>query len=189
MSLVRVRLSDIAVLKRGTRVVREDLIGGGRYPVYQNSLKPMGYYSSYNNNANTTFVICAGAAGEIGYSEVPFWGADDCFSVLPIKDDVVKSKYLYYLLLFNKRRIMRKVRRASIPRLSRDNIEKLEVCLPSISTQDKIIAFLDEIIANNGELNKALFEEVEKNNKRVEYWIDNLMSGDKYWEKVKEEHE
>ena len=72
-------LSEIAEITRGIRVVRNQLTEQGEYPVYQNSMTPLGYYEKSNCLANTTFIIAAGAAGEIGFSSVEFWAADDCF--------------------------------------------------------------------------------------------------------------
>ena len=73
------KLNEVVEIRRGVRVVRSQLSSIGEYAVYQNSLTPLGYYEKYNVNADTTFVIVAGAAGEIGYSTVDFWAADDCF--------------------------------------------------------------------------------------------------------------
>ena len=74
------KVSDIVTIERGKRVVRNDLSQEIGYPVYQNALKPLGYYTDKNRNANSVFVIGAGAAGEIGYSYVDYWAADDCFT-------------------------------------------------------------------------------------------------------------
>ena len=87
----RVRLGEICKLCRGVRVVRNQL-SQGHYLVYQNSLIPLGLYDKCNTPANTTFVIAAGSAGEIGYCENPFWAADDCFFLSPNKN--VISKFL-----------------------------------------------------------------------------------------------
>lgn len=46
------------------------------------SLTSMGYHKDGNYPAETSFVIGAGAAGEIGYSKEAFWAADDCFPVV-----------------------------------------------------------------------------------------------------------
>lgn len=89
-------LGEVAEISRGVRVVRNDLQQNG-YPVYQNSLTPLGYYNSFNTTANTTFVISAGAAGKIGFSIVDFWAADDCLRIICQKK--LNSKYLYYCIL------------------------------------------------------------------------------------------
>ena len=76
------KLGEVCKIERGTRVVRKDLFTTGEIPVYQNSLIPLGYYSKSNYPANTPFIICGGGAGQIGFSNVPFWAADDCFSIV-----------------------------------------------------------------------------------------------------------
>ncbi len=52
-------------------------------------MKPLGFYHESNVETGTVFVICAGSAGEIGYSKDQFWAADDVhFAVVP---EVVSS--------------------------------------------------------------------------------------------------
>ena len=65
-------------------------------PVYQNSMTPLGFYDVANCKGDTTFVIAAGAAGEMGYSSTDFWAADDCYYF--DCDANLESKYLYYAL-------------------------------------------------------------------------------------------
>ena len=36
-------LKDVAKISRGVRVVKKELAGTGKYPVYQNSMTPLGY--------------------------------------------------------------------------------------------------------------------------------------------------
>lgn len=94
------KLGDVCTLNRGIRVVRNDLNKNGKYPVYQNSLTPLGYYDKSNYPSNTTFIISAGAAGEIGFSKEPMWAADDCLCIICM-DDLV-SKYVYHYLIEHK---------------------------------------------------------------------------------------
>ena len=47
-------LTEIASITRGVRVVRSQLTLEGKYPVYQNSMTPLGYYEKNNCPANTT---------------------------------------------------------------------------------------------------------------------------------------
>ena len=93
------KLKSIATIDRGTRVVRNELSNEYVIPVYQNSLTPLGYFNDSNRKAFTTFVISAGAAGQVGFSEVAFWAADDCITVVPNQE--VEDKYIYYNLLNN----------------------------------------------------------------------------------------
>ena len=57
------KLGDAVSIERGKRVVKSQLSESKGFPVYQNSLAPLGYHVESNYPANTTFVIMAGAAG------------------------------------------------------------------------------------------------------------------------------
>src|SRR5690554_3892019 len=110
-------LGEAVALQRGKRLVRSQLDENDGFAVYQNSMKPLGYYHESNVEAGSAFVICAGAAGEIGYSEAEFWAADDVHFV--VTPEAINSKYVYHFLLTQKNKIEGQVRRASIPRLSK----------------------------------------------------------------------
>lgn len=147
-------LGNIAEIKRGVRVVKSDLAIEGSIPVYQNSLTPLGYYSKSNFNADTTFVIGAGAAGEIGYSAIPYWGADDCYSI--ICSSKIISKYVYYQLSNNQIFLKSRVRTASIPRMARTAIEQFPIPVPPIEVQDEIVKILDRFADYAAELQAEL---------------------------------
>lgn len=140
-------------------------------------MKPLGYYHESNVEAETAFIICAGAAGEIGYSKDPFWAADDVyFAVTP---ELVNSKYLYHFLLTQKERIEGQVRRASIPRLSKSAIEKLELPIPcpdmpekSLEIQSEIVRILDTFT----ELTAELTAELSLRKKQYNHYRDQLLS-------------
>lgn len=134
-------LGKVTDIRRGIRVVKNNLATEGNIPVYQNSLTPLGYYTKSNFSADTAFVIGAGAAGEIGYSVVPYWGADDCYSI--ICSSKVISKYVYYQLANNQIFLKSRVRTASIPRLAKTAIEQFPLPIPPIEVQEEIVKILD----------------------------------------------
>ena len=168
------RLGDICKLARGTRVVKKDLSINGAYPVYQNSLKPLGYYDQFNRAEETTFIICAGAAGDIGYSKVKFWSADDCFSV--ICPDTISNRYVFYCLLSQQNRIYSQVRKASIPRLSHSAVEALYIPVPPLPVQEEIVRILDNFAELQAELQAGLQAELQKRLQQYNYYRDKLLS-------------
>ena len=165
-----VNLIDVALIKRGVRVVRKQLELSGKYAVYQNSLTPLGYYDRYNCKGDTTFIISAGSAGEIGYSDSDFWAADDCIYFDCFKN--LTSKFLYYVLMNMKYYLLSQVRRASVPRLPRNIIEKLRIPLPPLEVQHKIASILDKFT----ELEINLKRELELRRKQYEYYRDKLLT-------------
>lgn len=166
------KLEEVAEIKRGRRVVKKELSqdNNSGYPVYQNSLKPLGYHTCSNEKAGTPFVIAAGSAGEIGYSDVDYWGADDCYSI-ECDDNAVNGRYIYHVLLLKQGRIKSQVRRASIPRLSNTAIRHLEIPVPPIEIQHEVVRILDNFMELEAELEAELAGRIEQ----YEYYRDHML--------------
>lgn len=167
-------LREVTSISRGVRVTRNQLNNTGTIPVYQNSLTPLGYFTKSNCPDNTTFIICAGAAGEVGYSKNKFWAADDCYYF--ITPDFLNNKYLYYFLLYKNKYLKNKVRKASVPRLSRQSFERLSIPVPPLLIQQKIVNILDRFDALCNDLTSGLPAEIEARQKQYEYYRDKLLT-------------
>ena len=163
------RLGDTAQVCRGTRVVKSQLTEVG-YPVYQNCLTPMGYFENTNCPKGTTFVICGGAAGNIGYTDVDCWAADDCEYIEC--SHTILNRYVYYCLMSRQHYLLSKVRKASIPRLSPSIIKDLEIPVPPLPVQEEIVRILDTFT----ELQAELQAELQKRKQQYNYYLDNLLN-------------
>lgn len=170
------KLGEVVSLERGKRVVRKQLSETEGYPVYQNSLTPLGYYYQSNYPKDSTFIIVAGAAGEIGYSDEDFWAADDCFVI--VCPENVSSRYVYHFLLNRQQSLYSKVRKASIPRLPRQAIDNIKIPVPPMEVQREIVRILDDYSARTAELIKELEAELEARKKQYEFYRDQLLSFD-----------
>ena len=181
-----VKLGDVCEIKRGIRVVKKDLQETGKIPVYQNSLVPLGYKDEFNYPSNVAFVISAGAAGDVGYSEIPFWAADDCLTITC--PSYIENKYVYYFLKNYEYKLKSKVRKASIPRLSLKVVDDLEFPLPPIEVQTEIVRILDKFTSLEAELEA----ELDCRKRQYEYYRDKLLSFDNVggqeveWKKMSE---
>ena len=69
---------------------------------------------------------------------------------------------------------MKKVRKASIPRLGKDTIEKLSIPIPPLSVQTEIVQILDTLTALTSELTSELI----LRRKQYEYYREKLLSFD-----------
>ena len=167
-------LGEISEIHRGVRVVRNELEETGKIPVFQNSLKPLGYYNKYNCPSDSSFVISAGAAGDIGFSSVAFWAADDCLVLNNLQD--ISQKFLFYCLEAKSKIIKSKVRRASIPRLSKKAIEDLVIPIPSLSEQRRIVSILDRFESFVNDISSGLPAEIKARHQQYEYYRDQLLS-------------
>ncbi len=170
-------LGDVINFQRGKRLVRSQLEESGAYAVYQNSMTPLGYYHESNVHAKSAFIICAGAAGEIGFSEGEFWAADDVYFAEVSK--TINSKFLYHFLLAQKHKIAEQVRRASIPRLSKSAIDKLHIPIPCPENPEKSLAIQIEIVHILDaftELTTELTTELSARKQQYNYYRDQLLS-------------
>lgn len=165
-----VKLGDVCEIKRGVRVVKRDLQETGDIPVYQNCLTPLGYMDKANYPSGISFVISAGAAGDIGFSDIPFWAADDCLAITCPANII--NKYVYYFLKTNELKIKSRVRKAGTPRLSRSVIDKIEIPLPPIEVQNEIVRILDKFT----ELEAELEAELDCRKRQYEFYRDKLLS-------------
>ena len=168
------RLGDVVNVSRGVRVVKRNLLPDGKYPVYQNSLKPLGYHDKFNCTANTAFVISAGSAGEIGYSTSEFWAADDCLYISC--GESLNSRFVYYFLMSKHNEIKRQVRRAAVPRLPRTAIDNLLVPIPPLKVQAEIVRILDKWSDTHNGLIALLTRELELRKEQYSYYLDKLLT-------------
>tara|TARA_R110001583_G_scaffold51161_7_gene159739 strand:- start:13937 stop:15067 length:1131 start_codon:yes stop_codon:yes gene_type:complete len=167
-------IRDIVGIKRGKRLVKSQLEASGKYAVFQNSMTPLGYYHESNVMLDTTFIISAGSAGEIGYSDVDFWAADDVYYLEASEN--LKSKFLYYFLLTQQTKIKGQVRRSSIPRLSKTSFDRMLLPVPSIEEQARIVAILDKFDTLTTSRQEGLPREIELRQKQYEYYLNFLLN-------------
>ena len=172
-NIVWKKLSEVCKINRGKRLVKKELMTEGKIPVYQNSLTPLGYYKEANYPADTTFIISAGAAGNIGFSKMDFWAADDCICL--VCDKNLNSKYLYYTMTNRQYYFLSRVRKASVPRLSRETINKFEIAIPPIEEQNRIVTILDHFESLTTSLQHGLPAEIAARRQQYEYYRDKLL--------------
>lgn len=168
-------LSEICPVSRGKRVVRSELAETGKIPVWQNSLTSLGYYDKANCKGGKTFIIAAGAAGEIGYCDVDFWAADDCYYF--DTPDTLDDRFLYHALMNQYHRIKDKVRRGSVPRISRDNVDAIIIpVIKDVDEQIHIAKVLDKFDRLVSDISEGLPAEIKLHHQVYEYYRDKLLN-------------
>ena len=168
---------DVLIIKNGKnqKAVENP---NGKYPIY-GSGGVMGYADDYICNANTVIVGRKGSINNPIFVEEPFWNVDTAFG-LEAKQDVLLPRYLFYFCrYFDFERLNKAV---TIPSLTKSDLLKIEIDLPSIDDQksivDKllriqgIIAMRQQELQRLDELIKARFVEM----------FGNPVLNDKDWE-------
>lgn len=72
--------------------------------------------------------------------------------------------------------LVSKVRKASIPRLSPSVIKDLEIPLPSLEEQQRIVSILDKFDTLVNDLSQGLPAEIEARRQQYEYYRDKLLT-------------
>ncbi len=160
----RVRLGDIAEIKRGVRITKNELDVFGKYPVVSGGVGFLGYTNNFNRYENTITIAQYGTAGYVNFQKNKFWANDICFCVYPNKD-VIKNIFLYYFLKVNQNYLYEISNRNATPySISKDKILDFEILLPPLDEQiaiANILSTLDhEIISLKNK--KRQFENIKK---------------------------
>ncbi|MGL2669311.1 restriction endonuclease subunit S, partial [Helicobacter pylori] len=160
----KVRLGDIAEIKRGVRITKNELDVFGKCPVVSGGVGFLGYTNNFNRYENTITIAQYGTAGYVNFQKNKFWANDICFCVYPNKD-VIKNIFLYYFLKVNQNYLYEISNRNATPySISKDKILDFEILLPPLNEQiaiANILSALDhEIISLKNK--KRQFENIKK---------------------------
>lgn len=113
----------------------------GKYPIY-GSGGIMGYADSYICPPNTVIIGRKGSINKPIFVETPFWNVDTAFGLCTDESKLL-PKYLYYFCEnFDFEKLNTTV---TIPSLTKANLLNIEILLPELSEQRRIVDILDKI--------------------------------------------
>lgn len=164
-------LREVSSIIRGKRVTKRDVKERGDYPVISGGESPMGYYDTFNREANTITIAQYGAAGYVDFQKNKFWANDVCYSILPFES--VDNKYLYYTLKSKQNYIYSIRNTDAVPfSLPINSLYSIQIPLPHIKVQEEIVKILDSFT----NLIDALNEELSLRQKQFEYYREKLLT-------------
>ena len=111
----------------------------GKYPIYGTG-GIMGYASQYRCPANSVIIGRKGSINNPLFVETEFWNVDTAFGVVP-NEKILHPKFFY--LFCKDYDFTRHDVSVTIPSLRRTDILKINVPIPPIAEQEKIVAELD----------------------------------------------
>jgi type I restriction-modification system DNA methylase subunit/restriction endonuclease S subunit len=138
-----VSLGEVANMERGNIITIAKLCDG-EYPVIGGGQTPMGMHNTYNRNENTIVISQSGSyAGFVSMYTTKIY-ASDCFSVIPIQNNLV-NKFLYYYLKYKQNRIYDLQHGSGQPHISANNMTDFKIKRPSIEDQQAIIKQIEQM--------------------------------------------
>lgn len=129
----------------------------GKYPIY-GSGGIMGYANDFICDGQTVIIGRKGSINKPIFVDGPLWNVDTAFG-LSARADILLPKYLYYFC--EKYDFEQLNTTVTIPSLTKANLLNIDITLPSLSEQEKIVKRLDKI-DNLSKLRKQQLAKLDK---------------------------
>ncbi|HDL1370743.1 TPA: restriction endonuclease subunit S [Mannheimia haemolytica] len=163
-------LGEVAELKRGKTITAKDKTEGN-IPVISGGQKPAYYTGEYNREGETITIAGSGAyAGFLMYWNEPIF-LGDAFSVKPDLDILI-TKYVYHFLLSKQQWIFNLKKGSGVPHVYPKDLAILEIPIPPLEIQQKIVKTLDKFT----ELEATLEAELALRKKQYQYYRETLLT-------------
>ncbi len=138
--MAETRFADVLEIRNG-RNQNEVEAPDGIYPIY-GSGGIMGRANSFICPANTVVIGRKGSINKPIFVEEPFWNVDTAFGLVADETKLL-PRYLYYFCVYYDFEKLNTT--VTIPSLTKANLLKIEINLPDIGTQQRIVETLDQI--------------------------------------------
>lgn len=115
-----------------------------------------------------------GGIGFVGYQKTPFWLGPLCYKMRTIDDKVLINKFLFYFLQSKSELLLGLKKEGGVPAVNKSDLAKLEIPLPPVNEQKRIVTILDKFTA----LTTELTTELTVRKKLYGHYRDQLLSFD-----------
>jgi len=150
------KLGEVIELHYGKGIPRHDRKPHGKYPIY-GANGELGRTDKYLVDGEAIIVGRKGSAGEITRVSGRFWPADVTYYVFG--NEKVDVDFLFYVF---KRLNLKQLATGIKPGVNRNKVYKLEISLPPIEIQKKIVEKIEGLFAKIDEAKRLNAEVAEK---------------------------
>lgn len=136
------KFKDIFLFAQKSKIKAGEGLDKGRFPFYTSSAIQNKWIDT-EQHFDEALIFGTGGSASIHYESQPFSTSTDCFVTITTRKDV-NTKYVYYFLSSNIHLLERGFKGAGLKHLSKAFLEAIEIPLPDLETQNKIVAILDK---------------------------------------------
>ena len=154
------------------------IMNGKDYKSHQEGIIPvygtggiLTYIDTAFDDGPTVLLPRKGSIDKVYYVDSPFWTVDTIYWTKFSRDSLVCPKFLYYFMTTINLSKMN-TGTGAIPSLTQTVLSRIEIPVPPLEVQRKIVEVLD----NFSELTAELEAELEARKKQYEYYRDNLLN-------------
>ena len=167
-------LGKVANVFRGEYITKKNT-KEGTIPVILGGQEPAYYIDKYNHDGEIVVVARSGAsAGFVSYWNQKIFVTDG-FGYEE-KSELITTKFLYYVLKNMESELNVMKRGAGVPHVSGEMLNSIELPIPSLQDQQRMVEILDRFDTLCNDLSAGLPAEIEARQKQYEYYRDRLLS-------------
>lgn len=167
-------LSEIANVFRGEYITKKGS-KEGTVPVILGGQEPAYYIDRSNHDGEIIVIARSGiSAGFVSYWNEPIFVTDG-FGY-EAKVDLAIPKYLFYVLKRKEPELNAMKRGAGVPHVSGEALGQVEIPVPAIEVQKRLVEVLDNFDALCTNLNVGIPAEIEARKEQYEYYKDLLLT-------------
>lgn len=162
-------LQEVAMLKNGSDWKKLD---PGNIPVYGTG----GVMATVNKKAYdkpTVLIPRKGSITNIFYLEEPFWNVDTIYYTQIDETKIIPKFFYYYMKTID---LMKLDMGSGRPSLTQAILNKINVPIPSLAEQNRIIAILDNFDSLVNSISEGLPAELSARRKQYEYYRNKLLT-------------
>ncbi len=167
-------LGEVGEIKRGVAFTKKQAVFG-KYPVVANAIEPISFHNELNRNGE--FIVIARSGANAGL--ISYWNEElfltDAFSIHS-NDSVLNTKFTYYFLKKNQRKIHLMKRGVGVPHVRASDFEIYKIPVPSLEEQERIVTILDKFDTLTNSISEGLPKEIELRQKQYKYYRDMLLN-------------
>lgn len=170
-------LGKVTDIKTGQSVSKNIIAQNpGIYPVINSGREPLGFINVWNTENDPIGITTRGAGvGSITWQEGKYFRGNLNYSVTIKSEYELNVRFLYHVLLHFQKEIHNLCSFTGIPALNASELKKLEIPIPPLPVQTKIVKILDALTALTSELTSELI----LRRKQYEYYREKLLSEEK----------
>ncbi|MGL4981401.1 MAG: restriction endonuclease subunit S [Treponemataceae bacterium] len=146
--------------------------GMGEIPVY-GSGGVMTYIDTFTYDKPSVLIPRKGSIDKLYYIETPFWTVDTLFYT-EIYTNLIIPKYVFYFL--QKEHLENYNTAGGVPSLTQSVLNKIEIPVPPLAEQQRIVDILDRFDILCNDLSIGLPAEIEARQQQYEYYRDKLLT-------------
>jgi type I restriction enzyme, S subunit len=162
------KLCETCKIKKGKQLNRAELSLRDKYPVINGGVNPSGFTDEWNMEGKTISISEGGnSCGYVNFIKSKFWCGGHCYALMLSEN--IELSFLYQLLKFLEKNIMRLRVGSGLPNIQKGDIERLKIQIASFPEQQKIAEFLTSI--------DNLVESKQQQITQAEKWKKGLMQG------------